>query len=194
MSYLNFKYLCLVLIFSSCGQQRGSSSSLRERADKDIGVAHLKALFNTSATIVDTSESLSKLKLGKDRSCVMMEASSGRLQTSLLTQRLSKFIGLVKSEVTFDEGTQMQTMAFINEQGLSTQIVAVPSYVLVSSAQIYFRSTTDGRLVEEWTIAGEELLQTSTNSRSPSLTRANLLLDSSIAAPTRFALFYALCD
>ncbi len=194
MSYLNFKYLCLVLVLNSCGQQHAGNSWLKDRAENDIGVAHLKSLFSTSAVIADTAESLVKLKLGKDRSCVMMEATSGRLQTSVLTQRLSKFIGLVKSEITFDEGTQIQTMAFINERGLSTQIAAVPNYVLASPAQIHFRSATDGRLIEEWTIAGEDLLRTSTNSRSSSFTRASLLLDPSIAEPSRFALFYTLCD
>lgn len=188
-----FVSLLLVSFITGCGS-RHTDADLTDRAVNDPALAQLKLIFSTAKPITNTAETLALLKLDRSRTCLLMEATQGSLSSSYLTQKLTRFAGLLKSDMTFEETYQIQTIMKFGEKDLFTQVSSAVSRPLAQPANVYMRRTDDGRLAEEWAIQSDELLKVPSTKRGTSLVRANLLLDAAIAEPTRRALFYVLCE
>lgn len=180
-------------LFTSCGD-RMSTSVLADKPANDPAIAQFKQIFSSAKSIPNTPESLASLKLDRIRSCLLMEAVLGSLSTSLVTQKLTRFAGLLKSDMTFEETFQVQTIMKFGDKDLFTQVASAVSRPLMQPANVYVRRTEDGRLAEEWAIQGEELLKVTSARRGTMMARANNLLDASVAEPSRYALFYVLCE
>lgn len=186
--------ISMVTLLNACGGTVGTGAPKEVAVAVNPTVALLQKQFASAKIITNSPEDLGALKLDRSRSCVLVDAVRGTLSTAFFTQKLTKFAGLLKSEMTFEETYQVQTFMDFGANGLSTRVASAVSYAITQPAEVLFRMTEDGRLIEEWAIDGDEFLKSVSTTRGTHLSRASNLLGASIGNPSRFALFYILCE
>jgi hypothetical protein len=181
--------IAIALTLLSCGEQNASHMSGIE--SEDPVTAQFRGEFQKAKTITSTLEGL---QVGRSMNCALQEGIKGEFRTGTYSQKFTRFANLAKSEIVFDDLAELQTFTNDKGKGLMTQINGVPNHMVSNPVEIYFRTTAEGYLVQEWTVHPWEYLSKKDQIGRTTLSAANSVLDRSIASPERYVLFYGFCE